>query len=346
MDAMHHPHPQVRIAGLRCAERILKDDFDGELLPKIILLSNDLSHAVKMQAVFSLGESDDDEAIALLQKILIKSSNDRYIQDAALSGIFGNELNILQGFLNDKNIKQNKQIESLIKSLASNLIRQSDLSSTDYLVKFMTTKQNTKWKSNAVFTGASDGVPRGIPNRVMLKHKPRKFLKLLKHKDDRIAKQAKRIEKVLNWPTRPADPLPKGVRPLTKIEIKSFKRGNKLFLANCAGCHQSSGLGMTGIAPPLIESPWVAGKGTPARTIRIVLNGLTGPIKVHGKTWNLEMPNVAMLPDQEIADILTYLRRSWGHFKDPVTEADVAKVRDETKGREKSWTTKELEKIN
>ncbi|MGA2174558.1 MAG: cytochrome c [Verrucomicrobiota bacterium] len=80
----------------------------------------------------------------------------------------------------------------------------------------------------------------------------------------------------------------------------------------CAACHQPGGGGKDGVAPPLAGSEWVLAPGG-ARLVRIVLNGLTGPIRVQGRDWNLPMPPWREnLKDDEIAVVLTYIRSNLG----------------------------------
>lgn len=132
-------------------------------------------------------------------------------------------------------------------------------------------------------------------------------------------------------------------RPLTADEKKRFEAGRTMFEATCLACHQQNGLGQPGLAPPLVGSEWVA--GSPARLIRIVLHGLRGPIKVKGENYELEMPALGVLDDEQIASALTYVRREWGHNFDPIDPALVKKVRDETASREDAWTQLDLLKI-
>ncbi len=132
-------------------------------------------------------------------------------------------------------------------------------------------------------------------------------------------------------------------RPLTADEKKRFEAGRTMFEATCLACHQQNGLGQPGLAPPLVGSEWVS--GPPARLIRIVLHGLRGPIKVKGESYELEMPALGVLDDEQIASALTFVRREWGHNFDPVDPAMVKKVRDETASREDAWTQLDLLKI-
>jgi mono/diheme cytochrome c family protein len=89
-------------------------------------------------------------------------------------------------------------------------------------------------------------------------------------------------------------------------------KGRVIYQKLCVACHQQDGAGKDGVAPPLDGSEWVqAASGE--RLVRIVLNGLNGPIQVHGKTWNLVMPPWREnLSDEEIAIVLDYVRSQWG----------------------------------
>ena len=98
---------------------------------------------------------------------------------------------------------------------------------------------------------------------------------------------------------------------------------------------------MEGLAPSLIDSEWVLGK--PDVVPRIVMHGLTGPIKVDGVSWSLEMPPLGpALSDEQIAGVATYIRREWDHNASPVSLDAVKKLREDNKARTKSWTTEEL----
>src|SRR6185312_790636 len=100
------------------------------------------------------------------------------------------------------------------------------------------------------------------------------------------------------------------------------ERGKIVYTTICAACHQPSGMGQEGLAPPLVDSDWLL--GPPQRPIRIVLAGVSGPIKVSGLQFQLEMPSFNILSDQNIADVLTYARREWEHTASPVDASMVA----------------------
>ena len=103
-------------------------------------------------------------------------------------------------------------------------------------------------------------------------------------------------------------------------------KGEKLFLANCAACHQATGLGVPGAFPPLAKSAWVA--GSEERIIKAILAGLAGEIEVNGAKYNGNMPNIgAGLKDAQVAHIATYVRQAWGNTAEPVMDTKVAEVR-------------------
>jgi mono/diheme cytochrome c family protein len=105
--------------------------------------------------------------------------------------------------------------------------------------------------------------------------------------------------------------------------------GQDVFNKTCTACHQPSGLGKDGTAPPLVGSEWVLAPG-PDRIARIVLNGLTGPITVKDKEWNLTMvPWKDTYDDKHIAAVLTYIRSTWGNNAPPVKPEQVAAARKE-----------------
>jgi len=121
--------------------------------------------------------------------------------------------------------------------------------------------------------------------------------------------------------------------------------GKRLYVANCAQCHQTSGLGQAGVYPPLAGSEWVMGSKN--RLISILHKGIAGPINVKGALYNNNMPawgDGAPVPlkDEQIAAILTYIRSEWGNTADAIQVVDVAAKRKEIAFRTSPWGEKEL----
>jgi mono/diheme cytochrome c family protein len=80
--------------------------------------------------------------------------------------------------------------------------------------------------------------------------------------------------------------------------------------------------------------------------IRIVLQGVGGPMTVNGKDYSLDMPGLAaVLTDEQIAQVLSYVRRDFGNLAPVVETASVTTIREGTKDRGASWTADELEAI-
>jgi hypothetical protein len=110
-------------------------------------------------------------------------------------------------------------------------------------------------------------------------------------------------------------------------EESSAARGGALFQIHCAACHQPNGRGVLNVFPPLAQSDYLL--ADKERSIRIVIQGLSGPIKVNGVAYQGVMPTPPPLEDRQIADILTYVRSAWGNGGDAITAAEVKKVRAE-----------------
>jgi len=108
----------------------------------------------------------------------------------------------------------------------------------------------------------------------------------------------------------------------------SIKRGQTVFQSTCVVCHQKDGRGVPALNPPLVKTKYVL--GDKAELIQIVLKGLNQPIEVEGRTYNNVMPSFAQLTDEQIADVLTYVRNSFGNKASAVTPASVKAERAKT----------------
>jgi len=103
--------------------------------------------------------------------------------------------------------------------------------------------------------------------------------------------------------------------------------GKKSYEAVCGTCHGNDGLGKAGQAPQLVGSEWVVAKGF-NRLAHIPLAGISGPIQVAGKDWNMQMAAMgAALSDADLANVLTYIRGSWGNKAGEVMTEDIKSIR-------------------
>ena len=106
------------------------------------------------------------------------------------------------------------------------------------------------------------------------------------------------------------------------------EKGKQVYMGLCFACHQLDGKGLPGAFPPLAGSDYLLVDR--ARAIRTVLKGLTGPIVVNGVTFNSAMPpQEAVLTDQQISDVLTFVYNSWGNKGDAFTRDDVKTIRNQ-----------------
>jgi len=130
-----------------------------------------------------------------------------------------------------------------------------------------------------------------------------------------------------------------------KSDVPWLPQGKLLFDVNCALCHNTDGSGKPGQAPPLAGSEWVLTAGV-NRIIHIPLVGLAGPITVKGQEWNLNMgPMGATYTDEQLADVLSYIRNAFGNKATPVAAAQVQKARAEVGGRVQAYSVDELMKL-
>jgi mono/diheme cytochrome c family protein len=120
--------------------------------------------------------------------------------------------------------------------------------------------------------------------------------------------------------------------------------GQNIYAQRCQACHQADGRGKPNLFPPLIDSEWVVGPEETA--IRILLNGMQGPVEVAGSTFQGVMPPWRdQLSDAEIAAVITFIRQWEANDAGPVAAEKVAGLRPEGVSREKPWTAEELKAL-
>jgi mono/diheme cytochrome c family protein len=104
------------------------------------------------------------------------------------------------------------------------------------------------------------------------------------------------------------------------------QRGKAIYEQTCLPCHQADAGGVPGMNPPLRKSPYV--QGAAAKLIGIVLQGLNDGVEIDGDTYSNPMPAFgSVLKDQEIADVLSYLRSHFGNKAGPISKPLVSRIR-------------------
>ena len=106
-----------------------------------------------------------------------------------------------------------------------------------------------------------------------------------------------------------------------KFDLKaSIERGKEVYNTNCITCHMEKGEGLEGAFPPLAKSDYLMADKN--RSIKQILEGASGEMTVNGKTYNGEMPAID-LTDEQVSDVLNYVRNSWGNKGAAVTPGEV-----------------------
>ncbi|RZK71318.1 MAG: c-type cytochrome, partial [Pedobacter sp.] len=156
----------------------------------------------------------------------------------------------------------------------------------------------------------------------------------------RINRQFKKVINSINAVQKNRDPA---------MVAKLYPKGLQVFQSTCQTCHGPDGNGIKSLAPPLNKSEWV--NGNKEKLISIVLFGLTGPIKVNGYLYKApeiagDMPAIAHseeIKDEDIAQLLSFLRVSWQNNSSKVDVKEVRAVRERFKNRDKAFTHQELD---
>ena len=155
-----------------------------------------------------------------------------------------------------------------------------------------------------------------------------------------IAADPKALASFKPAPAAPAVAPATAATAFVAADEATLKRGAAVYARTCIACHQPTGKGLPPVFPSIAGTPIVV--GNPELPIKFILQGLMGPITIEGVTYNSMMPPVLGVSDQDIADVLTYVRQSFGNRGTIVTPAQVKAVRDATAGRTAPWNTAEL----
>lgn len=114
-------------------------------------------------------------------------------------------------------------------------------------------------------------------------------------------------------------------KPAAAAGAKALLNGKILYTTHCLVCHQADGLGIPNMNPPLTQTKQVL--GPKPDLIKILLKGLNGELEVNGEVYGTPMPAFDYLKDQEIADILSYVRSNFKNKANAVSAAEVKAAR-------------------
>ena len=100
-----------------------------------------------------------------------------------------------------------------------------------------------------------------------------------------------------------------------------IEKGKDVYETYCLACHQADGSGVPDLNPPLIKTKWTM--GDKKTLINVLLKGLDQEIDVNGETFANVMPAMSHLSDQEIADVLTYVRNNFENKASAISAKEV-----------------------
>jgi glucose/arabinose dehydrogenase/mono/diheme cytochrome c family protein len=327
MAAFSDANAKVRAAAVRIADR--------SLVPEVAKLANDPSIDVQIAVASSVSAFPEGSDVVF--NLARSRGANLLVRDALMSGLRGRELETIETLIGNSD---KPAPGDMISALAHAVMVERRSARIEKLIKIIGAQSGpTKL---ALLEGVGGKyIPKAAKVKLLyLNSEVPELATLVKEADAKTKPFVTALDARIAWPGKPGVPPPPVVIPLTADEQRLFEVGKTAYQL-CAACHQANGQGMEGLAPPLVDSEWVLGK--PEIIAKVVMNGLSGPIKVNGQSFSLDMaPLGAALTDEQLAGIITYIRREWEHTASAVTVEQVKKMRDEHGTRTKAWTEEEL----
>lgn len=336
--ALGAPEPEVRIAALRVAERLAGTAHAQDALDAIAELPADPDRAVRIQRAFTLGAFAVDRAYEAMVAALVADPADAHLRLAVTSGLAGGAGATLGHIAR----RDEGELAAVCRELASSALR-DDPSTAEPLLA-LADELLDPHPERAL--GILDGLYFVLSDR---RRKPARLaappaLLLRAERSEDLNTRLETLLPKLRWPIEGVMPsedealLP----PLSDEDRARAERGAALF-TTCTLCHGPQGEGLRGLGPSLHGSPRVERHAD--SLVRIILDGLSGPLEIDGVEWNETMPGQRAndaFDDEAIAGLATWLRRQWGHRGEPVTPGTVSEIRSATRDRRLPWTDEEL----
>jgi mono/diheme cytochrome c family protein/glucose/arabinose dehydrogenase len=326
--AMRDDHPQVRCAALRLSEPWLAGD--PALRDQVVGLVSDGDPRVVAQLALSLGVAPELARETMLP-VLSRSSLPESLLAAILSGIPGQELEMLEGLVAKKSFAVvSKSRQRVVLQLVKCVLQPAKPARIARILGLATNRSAGKaWQRSLILKEIAAHLDRraksGRVERVLtLLDKPTALLALAA--SDSLAR---RVVGRLAWPGQPLVAAKVTVR--SKKELRRIKKGRTAYILRCMACHQLTGKGQPGLAPTLVASPYVM--GSTDRLAAIILHGVSGPMVINGQKFEGVMPPAPATGDAEIALIMSFIRNSWGHKGTMVSTKFVTGVRKKYQGR-------------
>jgi mono/diheme cytochrome c family protein len=376
--ALHDSSRDVRTSAVRLSERWLREP-NHPMHAAVLALTKDPDWAVRQQLAASLGELPRDEKEKTLAGLLDRYASDPVALDAALSGLRGSEPAVLERLLSTP--AESIPRATAITMLAATIVARGEDAAVQALLDRVSDAKQPAWMRSALLRGAevvllaavppgslprrdsaeeadptapgARGGPGGAPafprgergggtaaaGRGRSRGNARPGLKLTREpslsavaaaKAGNLSTRASSVLARIEWPGKPGARV---VAPLSTEERARFDAGGEVYRNLCVACHQANGQGLEKVAPTLVGSEFAL--ATPQVTVRILLNGKEGPA-------GLMPPLGSVLTDEQIAAVLTYVRRAWTNDGSPVNSSEVTQIRTAAAGRTRPWTNADL----
>lgn len=335
-----HHSADVRSAAVRLAERWIGEP-DHDLQSVVARMADDANWGVRRQVAASLGALPEPSRTTHLAAMLERHGTDPIVVDAAISGLGGVETTMLQRLLQSG--AREAAARDAVTMLAAAIARRRDATAIEGVVELAADAGRSMWQRAALLEGVGIGLDagggRGGRGRggaarggtaVTFARTPVRLIEMGQGSGP-LAETARRIAARAVWPGKPVATVE--VVPLTPDQQKRFADGQEIYKNLCSACHQPDGRGREKVAPGLVNSRYAVGDAS--IPMRVILAGKEGPT-------GLMPPLGGTLSDEQIAAVLTYVRREWGHAASPVEPAEVREVRGMTASRRRPWTEAEL----
>jgi mono/diheme cytochrome c family protein/glucose/arabinose dehydrogenase len=329
--ALRDPAPEVRATAIRVAEPWLGKPGD-RLQTAVWQLAGDRAPRVWWQLALSLAAWPPDVRIGHAARLLTRHGRDPFVVDGVVSSMTGREHEVLARLL-----ARPDPPHDAIGALAGAVARAGDTTAVADLWIRIAEPRRPVAERLALARGVelalgTESFGVRTARRLALAAPPQPLLGRA-HEGGEIDALIARLLDGMDWPGKPRKAV--AVAPLTAEEQQRFDAGQEIYGRLCVACHQPDGRGREGLAPALAGSPFVTGRA-----------GIMARIVIHGKEGKTMMPPLGTLSDAEIAAVLTFVRRSFGHTASPVDVALIREVRGSSLGRERPWTEAELRAVS
>lgn len=338
--ALKDANPQVRAAAVRIAPR--------DLVPEMIAMNEEKDVMVLANLAIKLTSLNLPDADGAVVKVIAAHGKNTLVREGALTGLRGKEASFAKLVAGQLTQENGANIMPMLESLASLVAQANKAGLFEEMLELAAAQAAGSPLQTSIIKGLAttggDGKSKVTPKLLWLDAEPA-TLKTLKAATTNkgITKSFSTVETRLAWPGKPGAPAPPKIVPLNEAQTALFEKGKTIYNTLCTACHQPHGFGLDGLAPPLVDSEWVLGK--PDILARIIMHGLAGPVKVSGRSFNLAMPPLPQLTDEDVAGVMTYIRREWEHTASPVDVKAVTTIREQNKGRMAMWTEEELKAL-